>query len=127
MEAGGSRCRYWRQLGDVGSRQMVQWLEAAGSRQVVQWLEAAGSRQEVQWLEAAGSRQAVQCLEAAGSRREVQWLEAARVVAVALVVAAAQLVRPAGSRWVLSGVGLGGSRCRCWRQLGDDGSGHRVQ
>ena len=44
VEIGGNRCRYWRQLGDDGSKQRVQWLEAAGSRQVVQWLEAAGSR-----------------------------------------------------------------------------------
>ena len=48
LGVGGSRCRYWRQLGDIGSKQMVQWLEAAGGRQVVQWLEAAGSRQVVQ-------------------------------------------------------------------------------
>ena len=47
VELGGNRCRYWRQLGDVGSRHRVQWLEAAGSRQAVQWLEAAGGRREV--------------------------------------------------------------------------------
>ena len=35
VEIGGNRCRYWRQLGDDGSKQRVQWLEAAGSRQVV--------------------------------------------------------------------------------------------
>ena len=44
VEISGNMCRYWRQLGDDGSKQRVQWLEAAGSRQVVQWLEAAGSR-----------------------------------------------------------------------------------
>ena len=59
LEVVGNRCRYWRQLGDDGSGQMVQWLEAAGSRRVVQWLQAVGSRREVQWLEAAGSRQEV--------------------------------------------------------------------
>ena len=52
---------------------------------------------------------------------------AAPVLATALEVAAAQLMRSAGSRWVLPGVELGGNRCRCWRQLGDDGSRHRVQ
>ena len=52
---------------------------------------------------------------------------AAPAVAVALVVAAVQLRWPAGSRWVIHGVGLGGNRCRYWRQLGDEGSRHRVQ
>ena len=66
VELGGNRCRYWRQLGDDGSRHRVQRLEAAGSRRVLGWLEAAGSKQEVQGLEAAGSRQVVQLLGAAG-------------------------------------------------------------
>jgi hypothetical protein len=47
--------------------------------------------------------------------------------AVALVVTAVQLRWPAGSRWMMHGVGLGGNGCRYWRQLGDDGSRHRVQ
>ena len=49
------------------------------------------------------------------------------MLAAALVVATAQLMRLAGSRWALHGVELGGNRCRYWRQLGGDGSRHRVQ
>ena len=52
---------------------------------------------------------------------------AAPVLAAALVVAAAQLVRAVASRCVVHWLEVGGNRCRYWRQLRDDGSRQRMQ
>ena len=38
---GGNGCKYWRQLGDEGSRHMVQWLEAAALVEATAVVEVA--------------------------------------------------------------------------------------
>ena len=133
VELGGNRCRYWRQLGDYGSRHRVQWLEAAALVEAAAVVEAAALAAALALVKTA--REAVPLVEAAVEDVAPMLVEATTPVRVPALVEAASREAATGmeynARWWLAEWGrlMGTTRslCRwlvatgwqhCWQHCG---------
>ena len=93
MGLGGNGCRYWRQLGDEGSRHRVQWLEAAALVEATAVVEVAALVEAAALVAASAlvktAREAVPLVEAAAEGVAPMLVEAATPVRAAALVEAA--------------------------------------